>query len=165
MQMRERITTKLGWTLALGCVLLTGVEASLRGPLRFMKALDFNDFISPYVQTRLWVEGSDPYSPNNLVKLWPADVKRPDFLVKDLDQGSLIIRTGIPTAYPPTTFPILAPLVILPWHIAQPLWMALCLTAYAMTVFSLALVIKLDNREKIFYVFIAAALALAPFHT
>jgi hypothetical protein len=111
------------------------------------------------------MNGMDPYNPANVVKFWPTDERRPDFVVKDLSDGSLVLKTGIPTAYPPMCFLLLAPLSVPPWRIAQPLWMVISLMAFALTALSLASLIGLHLYEKRTYLFLAVALALAPFHT
>ena len=163
--MEGRIHSKVGWMLAIGLVFLAGVEFSMRGPVRFAEAGNFNDFVSPYVQTRLWMKGLDPYSPENLVEFWPTEGGRPDFLARDLAEGSLVMKTGMPTAYPATCFLLLAPVAMLPWQIAQPTWIAISLVAYALTVLPLASVMKLQWCEKRTYLYLTMALALAPFQT
>ncbi len=72
-------------SLLLSLVLLAACEFIVRGPMRFLRAADFNDFISPYIQSRALVMGMDPYSPEVLVRLWPVEgAHRPEFLAKDL---------------------------------------------------------------------------------
>src|SRR5450755_214666 len=113
-------------TLLVLLVLLAASEFVLRGPLRFLRAADFNDFISPYVQSRALIRGLDPYSPEVLVRLWPVTgPHRLDFLAKDLADGSLIAKRGIPTAYPLTCLLLLAPLAVLPWPIAHFAWLVI----------------------------------------
>jgi len=159
------IRGKLGWVLTLGLLLLASGEFLLRGPVRFARAKDFNDFISPYIQTCAWAKGADPYSPGNLVALWPRDAKRFDFLRTDLADGSLVLKRGIPTAYPPTAFPLLASVAWLPWQVARKVWLAISLLIFGFTVFSLVSLKSFNWREKQTYLFIALALALVPFHT
>src|SRR5262249_28050801 len=96
---------------------------AVRGPLRFAGARDFNDFISPYIQSRAFLMGLDPYSPEVLVRLWPAH--HFNFLDKDLAEGSLVINHGIPTAYPITCLLFLVPFALLPWPVAHALWLVL----------------------------------------
>lgn len=156
---------RLLWTLVFGLLVLAAGEFLLRGPVRFARAKDFNDFLSPYIQTRAWAKGADPYSPANLVALWPTDAQRADFLTTDLADGSLVRKRGIPTAYPPTVFPLLASVAWLPWHFAHKVWLALSLLAFGATVFSLVSLNKLNWRQQQTYIFLALALALAPFHT
>lgn len=158
--------SKASWRVVLAIlVLLAGTEFLLRGPVRFAQHRDFNDFISPYIQTGAWLQGTDPYSPANLVRLWPAGAERPDFLATDLAEGSLVYKRGIPTAYPLTCFVLLAPIAILPWHIAQALWLLVSLLAYSATVLSLLSLTNLRRSPQSTYAFLALALALAPFHT
>lgn len=137
----------------------------MRGPLRFVRYRDFNDFISPYIQSKAWTKGIDPYSPGNLVRLWPPEAQRPEFLAQDLARGSLVLRRGIPTAYPLTTLLILAPFTILPWPVAHAVWLILNLVAFAGMALSLARLIHLEWNQTRTYIFCAFLLALAPFHT
>jgi len=161
----ENVRRKLGWALVLGLLLLASAEFLLRGPIRFAGASNFNDFISPYIQTRAWMKGVDPYSPANLVALWPRDSEQFSFLKKDLADGSLVLKRGIPTAYPPTSFVLLAPVAWLPWHVAHQVWLAISLMAFGLTALSLVSLIGFQWQEKRTYLLLALALALAPFHT
>ena len=162
---REGVNRRLGWALVLGLLILASTEFVLRGPIRFARASNFNDFVSPYIQTRAWVKGMDPYSPGNLVALWPRDAEKFDFLKRDLADGSLVLKRGIPTAYPPTAFALLASVAWLPWHVARQVWLAINLLAFGLTVFSLASLNGFHWRERQTYLFLALALALAPLHT
>ncbi len=162
---RKVIRERLGWALVLVVLVLASGEFVLRGPFRFARAQDFNDFISPYIQTRAWAKGVDPYSPATLVALWPSDAKRSDFLEMDLADGSLVLKRGIPTAYPPTACPLLASVAWLPWHSARKVWSAVSILAFGLAVFSLVALNNFNWREKETYLFVALALALAPFHT
>jgi hypothetical protein len=155
-----------GWNAVLGIlILLAGAEFFWRGPVRFAENSSFNDFISPYIQSRAWMQGLDPYSPENLVRLWPSGAQRFDFLVMDLADGSLVRKRGIPTAYPPTALVLITPVAVLPWRIAHLVWLAIGLLAYAVTVASVRSLAHLPWRARRTYVFLALALALAPFHT
>jgi Glycosyltransferase family 87 len=155
---------KVGHALLGILVLLAGAEFLWRGPLRLIEHGDFNDFTAPYVQSLAWVRGMDPYSPANLVQLWPSDAGQFYFVTKDLADGSLVYKRGIPTAYPPSCLLLLAPLTILPWKIALHVWLAMSLLTYAMTL--VALLSLMDFRESpLAYWFITFALALAPVHT
>jgi Glycosyltransferase family 87 len=151
-------------------LLCAASEFIVRGPLRFAHAANFNDFISPYIQTRAWIAGIDPYSSQNLLRLWPADSEHYDFLAHDFAEGTLVYKHGIPTAYPLTAFVLITPVAALPWHIAHPLWLIITVLAFAATVISLMSIAKLLPREKNEWsgrslVFLILALALAPFHT
>ncbi|MFZ1916921.1 MAG: glycosyltransferase family 87 protein, partial [Terriglobales bacterium] len=158
--------TRFVWNALLAVLLLlAGVEWVVRGPVRFAHAASFNDFISPYIQTRAWMTGQDPYSPQNLVREWPPEAERFDFLTRDLADGSLVLKRGIPTAYPLTAFVLIAPVAVLPWHIAHPLWLVITVFAFGVTVAALLSVAKLLPRSDLTLAFLAIALGLAPVHT
>ncbi len=147
-------------------VLLAASEFVARGPVRFLKAVEVNDFTSPYVQTKALVKGLDPYSPEVLVRLWPIQgARRLQFLAKDLADGSLTPKSGMPTAYPLTCLLLLAPLAILPWPAAQLAWLVIsvCLTLGA--IWSLLAMVGFESNDWRAYAFVAFALALAPLHT
>ena len=146
-------------------LLVSLAELLLRGPVRFARARDFNDFISPYIQTRAWMKGLDPYSPASLVALWPDGAQRFDFLKKDLADGSLVLKRGIPTAYPPTSFVLLAPVAALPYRVAHAVWLLTSLLACVVSVLALASLLGFHRDQERTYVFCAIAFALAPFHT
>src|SRR5215470_15495498 len=50
----------------------------------------------------------------------------------------LVERRGIPSPYPPTTFVLLAPLVLLPWKAALWIWIAASVLAVGITLLVLA---------------------------
>jgi hypothetical protein len=153
-------------SLLIFLVLLAASEFIVRGPVRFLRAADFNDFISPYIQSRALARGMDPYSPEVLVRLWPIKgAHRPEFLTKDLADGSLITKRGIPTAYPLTCLFLLTPLAVLPWPAAHLAWLVItvCLTLGA--IWSLLALGGFEMNDWRGYAFVAFALALAPLHT
>lgn len=162
-------------SLLLLLVLLAASEFAVRGPLRFLRAADFNDFISPYTQSRALILGKDPYSPEILVQLWPVKgAHRPEFLAKDLADGSLIMKRGIPTAYPLTCLFLLAPLAVLPWPAAYFAWLIITACLTLGVIWSLASFVgegigrdrvAFDKNDWRSYVFVAFTLALAPLHT
>ncbi len=150
-------------------VVLASAEFVARGPLRFLRAADFNDFISPYIQSRALIQGMDPYSPEVLVRLWPVEgAHRPQFLAKELADGTLIAKRGIPTAYPLTSLLLLIPLAVLPWPVAHLTWLVIttCLIiAVISSLLSLLAAGGLSRSDWRAYVLVAFALALAPLHT
>ena len=162
----ESLPVHSAWTALLLVLLFCAAsEFIIRGPLRFAHAANFNDFISPYIQTRAWIAGIDPYSSQNLLRLWPADSEHYDFLAHDFAEGTLVYKHGIPTAYPLTAFVLLVPVAALPWHIAHPAWLVLTVLAFAVTVISLIWTARLLPLTRRSLVFLILALALAPFHT
>ena len=157
-------------SLLLLLVLLAASEFVVRGPVRFLRAADFNDFISPYIQSRALVKGMDPYSPEVLVRLWPVEgAHRPEFLAKDLADGSLIAKRGIPTAYPLTCLFLLVPLAVLPWPVAHLAWLFITAGLALGAIWSLLPLVApgvgFETNDWRAYVFVAVALALAPLHT
>ncbi len=148
-------------------VLILGATGEFlwRGPVRFVHHLDLNDFISPFIQTRAWLEGIDPYAPASVVQLWPPDAHRFSFLDRELADGSLVIKRGIPTAYPPTCFVLLAALTELPWRVAAVVWLAINLVLFLLMLRALLLAGDFRRDELRTYIFLGLALALAPFHT
>lgn len=147
-------------------VLLAASEFVVRGPVRFLRAADFNDFLSPYIQSRALVKGMDPYSPEVLVRLWPVEgADRPDFLARDAADGSLIMKRGIPTAYPLTCLFLLTPLAVLPWPIACLAWLVVTVCLTLGLIWSLLMTGEFERNDWRSYAFVAFSLALAPLHT
>ena len=151
--------------LLIALLVLASAEFVVRGPIRFLQARDFNDFISPYIQTRAWMQGMDPYDPRTLPALWPTGANKPVFITRDLASGTVVLKRGIPTAYPPTSFVLLSAVAWLPWRVAHGVWLTISLLAYGATVFALASLAGVRWPEPRSYLFFALALALAPFHT
>ncbi|MGA2965296.1 MAG: glycosyltransferase family 87 protein [Terriglobales bacterium] len=146
-------------------VLLAGAVFLSRGPVRFANRTAINDFLFPYIQSRAWISGTDPYSPQSLVQLWPPGSDPPDFLARHLADGSLVRNEGIPTAYPPTALLLIAPVALLPWRVAHLVWLAIGFLAFVVTVGSARSLAYLPWGARRTYVFLAFSLALAPFHT
>src|SRR5215467_14091273 len=116
---RRRAGKKL--LLAVFLLLALG-EFSWRGPLRALHHRDFNDFLSPYIQTQAWLHGEDPYDPRVVLKFWPAGVPTSISLGPESLDGTLPARHGIPSPYPLTAFPLLVPFAMANWGGAILLW-------------------------------------------
>lgn len=146
-------------------ILLAGVDFLVRGPLRGIKNTEWNDFVSLYIQSRLWVNGRDPYSMPDFVVAWPGGLARPHFVSQEAADGTLVARRGVPSPYPLTSFVVLAPLSLLPWPVARATWISLNVIGFGLTLVlfaSLAAAKWTESRTQIFF---ALGLALAPFHT
>ena len=141
------------------------VEFSARGPVRIEHSQSWNDFISPYIQSRLWVHGEDPYRSENLVRFWPAGATIPSFVLRESGDKRLIERRGVPSPYPPTSFVLLAPLALLPWKTALWIWIGLSVVAIAVTLLALASVAGIGLSTLHGLLFLALCLGLAPLHT
>ena len=65
-------------------LLFTVAEFVVRGPLRVATdGMQWNDFMSPYIQAKAWLLGKNPYRTDELLKLWPTDNLRPLFVDRD----------------------------------------------------------------------------------
>ncbi len=150
------------------CILacLAIVEFSMRGPFRALgkDGRNFNDFVSPYEQTRAWFSGQDPYAPAVLKNLWPTPI-RPHFVVTESADGTLAAKRGIPSPYLVTAFPLLLPLAELPWRIAITVWdlmSTLAVFAIACVLVHLAGIRTYSSMGLMIFI---SALLLAPIHT
>lgn len=79
--------------------------------------------------------------------------------------GSLVLKHGIPTAYPLTAFVLIMPIALLPWHIAHPLWLAITVLSFLLAVAAVLSAGRLLPWSHRSIVFVALSFALAPFHT
>ena len=142
------------------------LEFSLRGPVRALgkDRQTFNDFVSPYEQTRAWISGRDPYAPAVLRDLWPTSV-RPHFVVTESVDGTLPAKRGIPSPYWTLSFPLLLPIAELPWKVAVRLWAAT--SVVAVFVAALILVHLADARlySPLAIMIVVSALLWAPVQT
>lgn len=139
---------------------MAAVTFVVRGPVRFAQARDFNDFISPYIQARAFVLGLDPYSPDVMVRLWPA--YRFKFL--ETPQELLVINHGIPTAYPLTCLLLLTPFAFLSWPVAHWAWLLVNFALVIGVIWTLAAA-SFKSGDRFRYLFTGFALALAPLQT
>lgn len=111
------------------------------------------DFRPVYYSTRLWIRGETPYDPNNVL----SEVRR---TTPALYQQALTLPDIKFALYPPSCFPLMAPLALLPWTAAEDLELAIGLALYLWMIWLLARNMR-DMRLKYFWAF---ALAYAPFH-
>lgn len=157
----------LRWKILLILMLASSAtEFVARGSMRFAnEGFAWNDFISPFVQSRAWVDGEDPYNSQELVRRWPKDAVRFAFLQKDAGDGTLLAKRGVPSPYPITSFVLLAPLSPLSWRVAHRTWLFLMVFSFAVGFEAMRSVATLGWHERRTYAFLAVLLALAPFHT
>ena len=152
------------WAVCFLLLLAIG-EFSFRGPVRAFHQSNFNDFISPFIQTNVWLSGEDPYDPQVFARFWPPEAKPPDFVRRESRDGSLPARRGIPSPYPPTAFPLLTPFALLHWFVAIRLWILATLAAFGIVVYNLIVLAKIQPADRKTIFVVIAALMLAPFHT
>jgi len=155
---RQEIWTK---GLVVTLFVFSGAVFTLRGPFRALSNNGLNDLISPYVQSTAWVHGADPYSPQSLLTFWPKGVARP--AAEEFQDGSILIKHGIATAYPMTCFALLAPFTVLPWPVLKLLSVAVTTGLFFGAVWSLVALAGLDGWHKL--LFVSATMGFAPFHT
>ncbi len=121
--------------------------------MRFFKN-ERSDFAQVYVPSRAWINGLNPYNPNNFVEVY-----------RDTVGGSPDVNGyWTHSAYPLTTQVVLSPIAALPWLAAEIMWVVLlalpiCLAMWALA--SLACLPQIGNT----YLFMALTLALAPLQT
>lgn len=155
------------WRWPVLCLLtcLAVLEFSARGPIRALgSSRDFNDFLSPYVQTRAWLSGCDPYAASTLRDNWPV-VTRPTFLLEESADGTLAAKRGIPSPYMTTAFPLLLPFAELPWRIAICAWVLLCVLAVFVAASVLIHLAGVRRCSPLALTIFLAALLLAPVQT
>jgi hypothetical protein len=163
---KPRIASEKWTVLCLALLLAAGVEFVVRGPVRAIQtATQFNDSLSPYIQANGWTHGLDPYSPQTLLRLWPAEAAHLLFVPREVADGSIIAKRGIPTAYPITALVLIASLSWLPWSLAYAVWLAINLALFVIMLFALVALSGFSYRDPLAVLLIAFALALAPFHT
>ena len=152
--------------LCLALILAAGVEFVERGPIRAVQSsTQFNDFLSPYIQADAWTRGLDPYGPQTLLRLWPAQAAHLQFVPREVADGSIIAKRGIPTAYPISSLVLIASLAWLPWNLAYGLWFAINLALFGIMLSVLVELAGFSYRDIRSGLLIALVLALAPFHT
>jgi hypothetical protein len=155
------------WRWPVLCLLtcMSVLEFSARGPIRALgSSRDFNDFLSPYVQTRAWLSGRDPYAASTLRDNWPV-VPRPTFLLQESADGTLAAKRGIPSPYMTTAFPLLLPIAELPWRIAICAWVLLCVLAVFVAASVLIHLAGVRRCSSLALTIFLSALLLAPVQT
>ncbi|MFZ0805330.1 MAG: glycosyltransferase family 87 protein [Candidatus Sulfotelmatobacter sp.] len=144
-------------------------EFVLRAPLRYLQFTNWSDLSQNYAATRIWLRGQNFADPENFVTLWRTEV-----------HSTLDAHTGrTHLAPPPGTLVLMAPIGALPWPAAKIAWLVVLLVSFALTVWALINVagfragspggsprpiLSLVKDPRII-AFVAACLALAPFHT
>ena len=145
---------------------LAAIEFGVRGPWRALHSEgEFNDFLSPYVQTRIWLSGGDPYNAQALVSHWPRDIGTPRFLEREAQDGSLARLHGVPSPYPITAFPLLVPIAMLPWRIANFFWLGFEMLSFLVLLVALLNITKAYVSKLRARMLVLAILPLAPIHT
>ncbi len=160
------MTSKRWRSILVAALLLASVaEFSVRGPVRIVRGMGWNDFLSPYIQAKAWAHGKDPYSAQSLVSLWPSDNPRPDWVDADAANGMLEVKRGMPTPYPLSSLVVLSPFSLLSWSVAMPLWIVISVAAVVLAPFALLSICGCGLSDLRAQLFLAITFALAPLHT
>ena len=161
------MASKIWCRLLFSALLLVSVaEFVVRGPLRVATdGMQWNDFMSPYIQAKAWSLGRNPYRTDELIKLWPADNPRPLFVDRDAAAGLLEKKRGIPSPYPPLTLVLLSPFAKLSWTSAMQVWIVVNLAALVASFLALLPICGVSWRDPRGQLFLATAFALAPIQT
>ena len=167
LQMKENILQGKWPRVVIALLLLASAgEFVMRGPVRLLRhGTTWNDFLSPYIQAKAWVHGSDPYRPQSLISFWPPDNERPPWVDDEASSGRLERKRGMPSPYPLPSLVIMAALTALPWTTAVTVWTVLSTVAVLLAVLALLSISGCRLTELRSQLFVAAALALAPLHT
>src|ERR1700728_425790 len=147
-------------------LLFTVAEFVVRGPLRVATdGMQWNDFMSPYIQAKAWLLGKNPYRTDELLKLWPTDNLRPLFVDRDAAAGLLEKKRGIPSPYPPLTLVLLSPFAKLSWTSAMRVWIVVNVAALLASLLALLSICGVSWHDPRGQLFLASAFALAPIQT
>ena len=123
-----------------------------------------SDLAAPYLSTKLWLAGANPYDPLAALKVWYAS------------GGAHLAYVGIDGAaysvYPPPTLVLTVPLALLRWHPAVYAFMVVGLLLYLAVVYGLVRLgwpqhrsLSSVSQDSLAMFFIAFALGFAPTHT
>jgi Glycosyltransferase family 87 len=115
-----------------------------------------SDLAVPYLATRAWRNGGNPYDHGTLDQLWPE--------VGGEEKNRPVKKTTL-SVYPPTTFILLAPLTFWSWKAARYGMLIINVTLTFLVLSLLLSITKFDSRNWRAILFWAVALGLAPLHT
>jgi hypothetical protein len=136
------------WAVA---VLIVG-ELMVRGPVRALG--ESLDLTVHFAAARVWLEGGNPYDMRQVGDAFEAGGGPRELRPTD---------AWMPSVYPPVTMAVEAPLALLPWRAAVPLFAAGSLALAVLAIVLLARRAGLTGGPRA--VAILGTLALAPLHT
>jgi len=143
---RQRTARAVAWLLLAAAT----AKFCYRGPWRAFQSS--TDLALYYASARAWVEGSNPYDPENLRAVAARAGGAP----------ATLLRNAIS---PPVTLVPLAPLTLLSWREAQAVWLAANLLLTAGMCWLLVRLASLRPTSTGGLLLLAMVLALAPLHT
>ncbi|MDE3105100.1 MAG: DUF2029 domain-containing protein [Acidobacteriota bacterium] len=128
----------------------------VRGPLR-SSAGYANDFASPYVASRLWLQQQNAYDSTRFLSTWQA---------AGAPSGDVYANpSSYHCIYPPTTIAILAPLATLSWPVAWAGMQVLSCLLYGIAALRLAKLTQQGTGSRQVVGLIVFALIFAPVHS
>src|SRR5271166_6528093 len=137
-------------------LLLTAGEFVVRGPVRYLRErTNWNDLSQIYTASKLWLMGRNPSDPVNFVALWKQEGK------SRLEVSDIRVHLAPPLG----ALVLMAPVAAFPWNVAKVTWIIILLISFAMTAWALVPGGQFRWSEPRSQIFVAACLALAPFHT
>jgi hypothetical protein len=136
-------------------LLLAAAEFVVRAPLRYLHPTNWNDLAQYYATSRIWLRGKNFADPDKFAALWRDEVG------ETLSPNTARMHI----APPPGALVLFAPIAALSWPAAKLVWLGVLLAAFAVTIGSLLSVAGFSITEPRALAFLAACLALAPFHT
>ena len=136
-------------------LVLAAAEFVVRAPLRYLHPTNWNDLAQYYATSRIWLRGQNFANPENFSAMWRDEVG------ETLSPNTARMHI----APPPGALVLFAPIAALSWPAAKLVWLVLLLAAFAATIGSLLRTGGFSVTEPRALAFIAACLALAPFHT
>jgi hypothetical protein len=122
----------------------------LRGPLTVRGHLSMYDFAMFLAAARVWVEGGNPYE---VATLWPA-------WLSGGGQPTDMMQEYWTSVLPPSAFPLVAPLAVLPVAFAVWAWVVLLLGGVGVIIGSVLSLANLSGWRA--WMFAAVAVAFAP---
>ena len=125
-----------------------------RGPLRGLR--DGYDFAMLYAASGAWCRGENPYRYEPVIQGLRASGG---------DRKHRLTRESLISVYPPTLFPLLAPLSYTSWSVARTLWLVINLGATVTVGLSLIRLVDAARSPPTTLVLIVILLAWAPLHT
>lgn len=112
-----------------------------------------------YGSARAWLVGGNPYDAAAVARAWTGAGGPPEWLPGQTTGGGVDAAVFL---YPPTTFPLLAPLAVLPWRAAVVAWAAVSLAMWAAAAVCVAAVAGLRRGSAAWWGVMAGAAWLAP---
>jgi hypothetical protein len=120
-----------------------------------------DDLVSPWVSTKVFAEGKNPYNDTAEFDRIASEIRTTSPASCPADSCALDRSRMI---YPPSVFPLLSPLSLLPWRAAYRVYVAGSLFLVLAMIFMLAQELQLPWSEARKSYMIAFSMALAPLH-